>query len=437
MSADRQNPPEADLGTLLRDGINAARMGRRERAQDLLLQVVQQDEGNLQAWLWLSSVVDELEEREICLENVLTLDPANEAARRGLALLREHREHSGFSAAEEVVHDRGPGFVETAVPPGTTTAPIEVDVPDNTAIFDESYLCPYCAAPTQPADRKCPACRGPLWVRSWRQEERASHHLMALVLQAVCAALTAGGVLGLLIYVARQTGFDDLGQLARMYLGLSGQIPAEVITSALELVPRSAVLALAFLTLLSLTTLMGLYLRWKPAFYLFLLNGAGLGVVGAIVTRVLWEVAIGAGDVITLLSRLAMVIVDVAVVVVAFGLVLEVREDLFFEQDRLLFRLDRGPVAAVDFISHGQRHARAGRWAVAAIHFKRAVDQLPNDIGANLLLAAAYGNLRRYELAEKYRAEAQQINPQDPRVQELNEWMERRRMRDSARRTEG
>ena len=35
-----------------------------------------------QAWLWLSAVVDDLDRQQICLENVLALNPANERARR-------------------------------------------------------------------------------------------------------------------------------------------------------------------------------------------------------------------------------------------------------------------------------------------------------------------------------------------------------------------
>ena len=46
-----------------------------------------QIETNLQAWLWLSSVVDEWADKRVCLENVLTLDPNHQAAKAGLAWL--------------------------------------------------------------------------------------------------------------------------------------------------------------------------------------------------------------------------------------------------------------------------------------------------------------------------------------------------------------
>ena len=80
-----------DVSALLREGIAAVKADQRERARDLLMRVVDQDEESVLAWLWLSGVVDSLEDREVCLENVLTLDPDNEHARRGLAWVRQQQ----------------------------------------------------------------------------------------------------------------------------------------------------------------------------------------------------------------------------------------------------------------------------------------------------------------------------------------------------------
>lgn len=41
------------------------------------------------AWIWLSYVVDSPEDRQICLENVLLINPTNAYARWGLAQLRQ------------------------------------------------------------------------------------------------------------------------------------------------------------------------------------------------------------------------------------------------------------------------------------------------------------------------------------------------------------
>jgi len=76
----------ADTSDLLQRGIALAKAGRREEARNTLLQVVELDERNESAWLWLSSVVDN-DDKAIALENVLVINPNNEWARRGLQML--------------------------------------------------------------------------------------------------------------------------------------------------------------------------------------------------------------------------------------------------------------------------------------------------------------------------------------------------------------
>ena len=88
------------MNDLLHEGIAAAKAGQRERARELLIRVVEQDEDNALAWLWLSGVVDSLDDQEICLENVLALDPDNDAARKGLAWVQKQRGSQAPSSAD-------------------------------------------------------------------------------------------------------------------------------------------------------------------------------------------------------------------------------------------------------------------------------------------------------------------------------------------------
>lgn len=74
---------------LLERGIQAARAKRREEARQLLLQVVEREPYNEQAWLWLSGVVDDPRDMQVALANVLTINPGHQAARKGLDLLRQ------------------------------------------------------------------------------------------------------------------------------------------------------------------------------------------------------------------------------------------------------------------------------------------------------------------------------------------------------------
>ncbi len=77
-----------DTMPMLNKAIIAAKAGRKAEARQLLEAVLDADERNERAWLWLSGVVDSDEERVICLENVLSINPGNQAARKGLAILR-------------------------------------------------------------------------------------------------------------------------------------------------------------------------------------------------------------------------------------------------------------------------------------------------------------------------------------------------------------
>src|SRR4051794_28289177 len=79
----------ADLQQLLAEGKAALQRGDKAAARTHLTQALQVDDRNEQVWLWLSGAVESPDEQRICLENVLTLNPANTIARRGLDLLNE------------------------------------------------------------------------------------------------------------------------------------------------------------------------------------------------------------------------------------------------------------------------------------------------------------------------------------------------------------
>jgi tetratricopeptide (TPR) repeat protein len=72
---------------MLQEAIEAIRQGQRSRGRDLLTRLLRGDQNNAQYWLWMSTVVDTVNERVYCLQTVLKLDPNNQAAKRGLILL--------------------------------------------------------------------------------------------------------------------------------------------------------------------------------------------------------------------------------------------------------------------------------------------------------------------------------------------------------------
>ncbi|MBN1137342.1 MAG: hypothetical protein JXM73_12205 [Anaerolineae bacterium] len=77
---------------LLVEGIEAAKTGDKATARRLLTRAIRRAPDSAEAWLWLSSALDTPPGRAFCLEKVLSIDPANLVAQRGLAALETTRQ---------------------------------------------------------------------------------------------------------------------------------------------------------------------------------------------------------------------------------------------------------------------------------------------------------------------------------------------------------
>lgn len=91
----------------LRRAINAARSGRKQEARDLLLKIVDDQPSNEAAWIWLSGLVDSLEDQIIACENALMINPGNDKVRAYLrqlqAKLETELQRNQFDEAKEFV----------------------------------------------------------------------------------------------------------------------------------------------------------------------------------------------------------------------------------------------------------------------------------------------------------------------------------------------
>lgn len=68
------------MDDLVEQGVQAFRVGERDKARKLLLAAVKQDPNSERAWGWLSNVMDNDKERIYCLKQVLRINPNNEKA---------------------------------------------------------------------------------------------------------------------------------------------------------------------------------------------------------------------------------------------------------------------------------------------------------------------------------------------------------------------
>lgn len=74
------------MESALQKGVAAARAKNKKAAIQYLKQALKEDPRNVNAWLWLSSVLDVPEQREFCYKKILELDPKNKHALKGLGI---------------------------------------------------------------------------------------------------------------------------------------------------------------------------------------------------------------------------------------------------------------------------------------------------------------------------------------------------------------
>lgn len=404
---------------LLRDGITAAQANQRERARELLMQVVELDQENAAAWMWLSGVVDDLDDRQICLENVLTIEPDNAAARRGLDWLRAQR--AGRAAVE--VEDQGivpeplPLYVEQEAEPQParhTLALIE-PAPASGPVREpweepwNPFLCPYCAALMMEEEaRRCPACGNELWLKFRRREEPSWWLANVMIFQFVSTLAYAIAPLMILTYVAfKVAGHFDPFPLLPVYLGLASDLPPETVQAALDMAPRLYLLPFVVLTLYSLGMLVGTWLRWKAIFYLLFL--------GVAVKIALSIAALTLGRFPTIVCGTAGLLFSLITIFIIFQL----EDDLLGREERLYFAISRRIKGATTRIAQGKAFAKQQMWALSILYIKSGLAQMPEQTAGRATLIFAYMQLGRYDLARRALHEAQRLAPDNPRFQEL------------------
>lgn len=437
MEQDRQASQSRWIDELLRKGIAAAKAGQRGQARELLTRVVDYDERNAPAWLWLSGVVDSLEDREICLENVLAIEPNNDAASRGLAWVRQQmqqteappppaadpavvespvvaRSHTPNTTAAALLYedsvDRQPqqgwepaptaaedGIVEspvvamahTASEAATTKwygesaslfpATVPEPVPLAANEFDNEYLCPYCASLTEHEDRRCRFCGGQLWIRSRKQEKRSSWLWFAIALQLINATYAALPVIVILLLE---------GTFIADFLGLSA-------------IPRVALYLLALPSVFAAALALGLYMRWRVVYYLLFVD-AVIGVAMAVVSFAFSGMTSG--------------IITFVLAIARFMVVLQLGGDFEWQRSRILFRLDLGLKSAVEFMTRADFYNQQKMWGLAMLHIRSALGLMPDRMDCRLALIVAYIRLKRSDLAVSALEQAKRTAPGDPRL---------------------
>ena len=353
-----------DLNQLLKIAIQTAKAGDREKAHQLLMQIVEQDEKNETAWLWLSGTVKTKEDRQICLENVLAINPNNEIAKKGLTKLGVPiPEPAPLPAAEEVLPESWdqPQY-DLAVPEANDPHKPKFD-----DVWSSSLnLCAYCAEPVHPSQNRCPKCNRTLIGKDPIYGQRSKYLIIWVILRGVNHALSL---------------------LAAFFVGVSlSELPPEFSFS----VPAYWITVLVIL-FVQVGFTAALYFRQIWAYWLSIL-GIVLMVLGTIATAVL---SVPVNPTATAPAWIVVPCFSVYILLQVLYVYMVIMAGGDFK------RVTRRRIAQVDdrikeplmLDKAGTMFAQEGRWATAVLYWQRAVSRSPGNVTILRRLADGYARL--------------------------------------------
>ena len=386
-----ETPP---LEQTLQAGLAAIRRRDLSLGRALLLQVVEKDDQQELAWLWLSVAVGDPVDKKIALENVLTINPANPVAQKRLARLTR----------------RSPNTAPALTPPPTPAptvptpddylagAPADVDTQ-----LDDPFQCAYCGQITAEADTACPKCGRSLYVRA-PKSEMSDFLKTALIFIGVTATLGALEVAApFAALIASQTAdksmFNFLLAVAGVQVILGNFLqPAYTAAAAQNLI-------VAFLARsgLLVSMLLGLSQRWRPVYY---------AALGLLVVDIAWNVYLLVMGYLGGLSCL----LNGALTIFSLTLLAASDREFAVVLERLWTQPDAKARSAADFYMRGRTYRRAGQWALAVAQWRRAVGLAPRKVAYHKDLGIGYAQIGRFDRSLRVLAEAQRQAPTDAQI---------------------
>lgn len=101
----------------LQRSIVMIKSGDYEGGADILYSLVELEPGNELAWLWLAACIEDMEEKVLCLNRVLAINPENEVAQAALNQLMLSPDVGNIVPGQAVADGRGNAAARKKKPP--------------------------------------------------------------------------------------------------------------------------------------------------------------------------------------------------------------------------------------------------------------------------------------------------------------------------------
>lgn len=226
-------------------GVAALKSGNKALAREHLMKVVEQDETNEQAWLYLAGALEDPDEIRISLENALHINPQSNRAKQGLEWLRKQHPavfaeptpalpeatppaYTGatLALADLPLSDKplpGQPIQQTPFPatqplgqaPLPATQPLgngpspatQQLAPPALGEVPDVLPCPRCGAPTRYVDQRCRQCSMNLTIKADRQGQSKAPVTIAGLMTFLPALLAL--VSAIAIFIIAGLGWSD------------------------------------------------------------------------------------------------------------------------------------------------------------------------------------------------------------------------------------
>ena len=403
-------PSESDEKLQL--GIAALKAGEKEKARELFMAVIENDENNEQAWLWLSGAVNNHEDKKICLENVLTLNPNNQAAKRGLNKISQsslpnqqtfRREITPPNLAGAILyperHTQSWDWHDPTPDRQVLGTPEIVQESSYNDIWEQDdEICAFCAQGLVGNELKCPRCGQKLVTKTYLYPQPDMNlNILWIMLVGISQLYMLQAIYNFLVTRSFLTILFPVF-LMIVFLGLTAGVYFRKYWAYLS--------SIIILITILFITLIGMFIPAE-------LTSNAMVQLTPVIDNVV-------NPVINLLGTALRGFQTLAIFIALFVAGLRAGPDFERVETRRIAKLEKGQKSASSYHGTAQRAAKRGEWATAVLHWQRAAAKSPANRQFQRQLGIAYARLGFYQRSADVLQSALRLTPDPEQQAQLN-----------------